>query len=548
MNTTTGNISNIDGSRSASRYRPPRTDLNPVLAFKYEKTGSMILDRSLPRSAWDILIIIIGLARKNIDDQGRGYCTYTNKMLAKRTKVSLSTLKRALDGLERKCHLIIEDKRLPSGWIERRLIPSKLADTEMMDCREKMGYRHAILPVIRKSKAGSEMNRGRVKNGPPYNRVRITDGEEKIPKPHQEVGLPESVSAGSVLAEDASSDAEQVESGSADAGQRFENAGAYSQTLTGDLSSPGEVPPPDPVYENMAGAGQAWDGDIFSKFDFPAEIPVPADTAPATYSETPPADPEYDEQEDNSDVGDGHGKQLCREGWIAEIKEKHRGLADDLRSVYPDFNWENNAPQARKFVKAIWRGALNARAILLLKLYLRDAHEERDEEGNDGTWRKPQTFQALTKRNVLDRTIQLCFEAAARDREMGVGRLARPGTLDYEQTLTMYRSYFRSLDFSEPERNIMFGNMPAWVVAWGAHLQGIRYALAQRQYIEENMLSTMHRSSINNVVELVKMTGKTVEELFFIPEKEMLDFQAGRQKLDDAKETISHVIFGEQAL
>jgi hypothetical protein len=109
-------------------------------------------------------------------------------------------------------------------------------------------------------------------------------------------------------------------------------------------------------------------------------------------------------------------------------------------------------------------------------------------------------------------------------------------------------SYFKNVDFSDPERNIMFGNMPAWVVAWGAHLRGIRYTLAQRQYLAENMLTTMHRSPINNVVELVKMTDiKNFDHVFFIPECEVLEFQAHRQKLDDAKEEISRVIFGKES-
>jgi len=526
--------------------------LNEHLIYDIRKPNLITSNRKIPARAGDLYGHIEGLQRTF------GHCFASNKYLARLNGVSVRTVQDHLRQLELNCLIAVENKQRGDGSWERHIKTTGLIAAEEKGIRASMGYEDRKMPVRRavgsrkhlcKSDAENCMGRmqktawGGAENCTHIRGNRKEEQEaEEIPKPHQEVGLPKSISAGLKSQPDVPV-AETDKPGKADASPRQERICAYSPVSTGDSFAPGKVPPPNPAHDDMTDAGQDWDGDIFSKYDLPTETRVPDDAAPAQYNETPPANPE--DEEDSSDVGDG--KRLSRGEWIVEIREKYQALANDLKAIFPDFDWENSPDVARKFVKAVRRGALNTRAILLLKLYLREAHEERDEDGNAGTWRKPQTFQELTKRNVLDRTIQLCSEAAVRSRETGDGRLAQPGTMSHKQEMDMYVSYFKNDNFTDPEVCLTYLNMPAWVVAWGAHLQGIRYTLAQRQYLAENMLSTMHRSSINNVVELVKMTGKTVEILFFIPEKEMLDLQARRQKLDDAKEEISRVIFREES-
>jgi hypothetical protein len=440
--------------------RPRRTDFNPVLAFKYETPGELLLTRGdrKPKTTDALYAYLVNLSRKT------GHCDYDNGVLAEALEVSERTISRSLMWLKRRCYIEEGWVKMPNGWVGRWIYPTEMADAHLKVYREKMGLKNAILPVVRSSRQATKRS---------------------VPSDQMVVSL-KGIYRGSCTEEE------------------------RPQTpLRGDSES------------FTAGKSE------------PAAPPV----MPVKSLEVPDNDCEDCDAEDGASAG-----QLRGEGWVTEIKEKHQGLANDLKAIFPDFDWENNHSMARKFVKALGRGALNARAVLLLKLYLRDAFEEGHE---DTGWRKPQTFQQLSKRNVLDRTLHLCFEAAARDKEMGVGRLAQPGSGHYEMMMSTYRSYIRNVDFSDPEVWMSVGNYPMWVVAMGGCFQKRQYTLAQRQFIAERMLNTMYRSPINNVVELVHKSGRTVEEMFFISKHDLLEHQAQRQERDDAQEQISRIIFGE---
>jgi len=527
--------------------------LNEHLIYDIRKPNLITSNRKIPARAGDLYGHIEGLQRTF------GHCFASNKYLARLNGVSVRTVQDHLRQLELNCLIAVENTRRGDGSWERHIKTTGLIAAEEKGIRASMGYEDRKTPVRRAvgsrknlCKSDAENCMGRMQTtawGGAENCTHIRgnrkEGQEaeEIPKPHQEVGLAESISAGLKSQPDVPV-AETDKPGKADASPRQERICAYSPVSTGDSLAPGKVPPPDPAHDDMTDAGQDWDGDIFSKYDLPTETRVPDDAAPAQYNETPPANPE--DEEDSSDVGDGHGKRLSRGEWIVEIREKYQDLANDLKAIFKDFDWANSPEMARKFVKAVRRGALNARAILLLKLYMSEVVQERDEHGNDGTWRRPATFQALMHRQVLDQSIELCLEAAYRDQVSAeIMGLQEPGTDGYNAEIRLLRIATQNLQADQnPVAPLTLSGQPAWVFVLAAHQLGHRFTAEEKEAVPEAVLSTFNRSGINNVVDMLKDIGRTVEEAFFMPEHELRALQEQRQQASEEIAKVRQIIFG----
>ncbi len=87
-------------------------------------------------------------------------------------------------------------------------------------------------------------------------------------------------------------------------------------------------------------------------------------------------------------------------------------------------------------------------------------------------------------------------------------------------------------------------NLPVWCTVWMAHMRGHRFTAQEKKAVAATVLSTLHRSSINNVVATLERAGRTVEDTFFMPRHLLITLQNHREKLVAEHERQFQIIFG----